>query len=314
MKKYLYIALAAAALTSCSSDEVMETVEKQAIAFGNPFIENSTRATDNTYGAVALTKFDVYGTVQGTGATTKVNIFDGDLVEGEVGADEWSCDVKQYWIANSDYDFAAVVEYNKEGSKVAGNTITLDSNKMPQSYLYNTSTQVDLLYDENLAPTIGSAVNFTFDHLLSKAWFTVKSNARDGYTHTVKNITVSNYATANYYFQTVGEKVAGNWYGATEGNISFEDIVDVTSKETKGKTNATQMLLIPNNNDFTVSFTIDLELDGKTVESIPYTKTVSQDLLKGNSYNFTLDLTVGGLIEFTVTDAPAWAGPTSITL
>ena len=46
MKKYLYIALAAAALTGCSSDEAIEMVEQKAIAFDNVFVNNATRATD----------------------------------------------------------------------------------------------------------------------------------------------------------------------------------------------------------------------------------------------------------------------------
>ena len=54
MKKYLFIALAAAAMTSCSQDEVMDAIQGEEIKFSNAFVENATRATDPTYGAVPL--------------------------------------------------------------------------------------------------------------------------------------------------------------------------------------------------------------------------------------------------------------------
>ena len=61
MKKYLYIALAAAALTSCSSDEAIEMVEKRAIGFDNVFVNNATRATD--LNKDNITEFGVYASV-----------------------------------------------------------------------------------------------------------------------------------------------------------------------------------------------------------------------------------------------------------
>ena len=78
MKKFLFLAIAAAAMTSCSQDEVMEVAEKQAISFGNAFVGNVTRAaTDKTYSNTNLINtFKVYGTVTGTtGANGTAYIF-----------------------------------------------------------------------------------------------------------------------------------------------------------------------------------------------------------------------------------------------
>ena len=50
MKKYIYIALAAAAFASCSQDEALE-LNQEAIDFDAPFVENATRAaTDPSLG------------------------------------------------------------------------------------------------------------------------------------------------------------------------------------------------------------------------------------------------------------------------
>ena len=305
MKKYLYIALAAAALTSCSSDETLDVVQDEAIQFGNAFVENATRATDPTYGTVSLEKFNVYGTVTGTAGT--VNIFNGDDVTGTVGNNVWNCDKKQYWIAGANYSFAAVVD-----GKESPNSTAVDANGMPTSITYATSSQKDLLYATATATGLATGngkVNFTFNHLLAKAMFTVKSNTEDGYKYNVTNIKVNNFETGTY---TVAG--GGSWAGSTATDIEFGKIEGVTAADTNGKTCETQKLLIPTTSDFTVSFTVDLYLNDTKLGTQDYTKTVTQDLVKGNSYNFNLDLKVGELIEFTVTDNPTWANDTDVTI
>ena len=83
MKKYLYIALAAAALTGCSSDEAIEMVEKKAIAFDNVFVNNATRATD--LNKDNMEDFSVYGSVTANNTqgmiftNTKVYKLEGQL-------------------------------------------------------------------------------------------------------------------------------------------------------------------------------------------------------------------------------------------
>ena len=305
MKKYLYIALAAAALTSCSSDETLDVVQDEAIQFGNAFVENATRATDPTYGTVSLEKFNVYGTVTGTAGT--VNIFNGDDVTGTVGDNVWNCDKKQYWIAGANYSFAAVVD-----GKESPNSTAVDANGMPTSITYATSSQKDLLYATATATGLATGngkVNFTFNHLLAKAMFTVKSNTQDGYKYNVTNIKVNNFETGTY--TVAGE---GSWAGSTATDIEFGKIEGVTAADANGKTCETQKLLIPTTSDFTVSFTVDLYLNDTKLGTQNYTKTVTQDLVKGNSYNFNLDLKVGELIEFTVTDNPTWANDTDVTI
>ncbi len=322
MKKLFTILAVAATLVSCAKEDVVREAEGEAIQFGNAFVENSTRAADPTYGTVALEKFNVYGTVQGTGNGI-VNIFDGDVVTGAVGQNVWSCDVKQYWIAGATYNFAAVVDIDKNTDNLPDG-VAVDSNGMPNTITYTTANQNDLLY-ATAGPITGLAkdnqkVNFTFSHLLAKAQFTVKSNTEGGYYYSVKDIKVSNYSEGIY---TIGATTpwAVDADDATE--IEFRHIEKVTKADTNGKTNATQMLLIPTTTDFKVSFTVEIWNDNGDAEDVllgttSYTgdaaKIVSQDLVAGHVYDFNLDLKVGELIQFTVTSNPTWAGETDVNV
>lgn len=327
MKKLFISMLAVAALASCSQEDVIVADKGDLIGF-NSFVENSTRADDLTYGAQPLTQFYVYGTVQGTGNGV-VNIYDGDVVTGTVGEKEtitdengvetkvdkaWSCDVKQYWIAGAQYNFAAVVDVDKNTNNLPDG-VTVDENGMPETIVYNTENQNDLLYAE--ATAIGKAtgngkVNFNFSHLLSKAQFTVKSNTADGYFHNVTNIKVNNFETGTY---TVGAATPWSTASApTDAWISFGDITGVEATDTNGVTNTTQMLLLPTTTDFVVTFTVEIWNGTTKLGTQDYTKTVSQDLAAGNTYNFNLNLSVGELIQFTVTTNPTWANGSDTTL
>ena len=297
MKKTLIAILALAAVAACNKAEVIDSNPGEAIQFGDAFVDNATKAEDLTYGVVALKKFNVYGTVQGTGNGV-VNIFDGAEVTGTVGANVWSCDVKQYWIADAIYNFAAVAD---------ATVATKDANNMPLTLTPIADAKSnfkDMLYDAPNAIT-GQAsgngkVNFTFSHLLSKAQFTVTSNTEDGYYYSVKNIQVANYATGTYTISN------GTWSVGDEKNVAFGNVENVT-KATGAKTNATQMLLVPSTKNFNVTFTVEIYKDNTLLGTTPYTKTVTTDLEAGHAYNFTLALSVGELIEFTVTSNPTWA-------
>ena len=320
MKKLFLMLAAAAAVASCSKDYTIVADQGEAIAF-NSFVENSTRATDLTYGQVDLEAFNLYGTVTGTNGV--INIYDGCTVTGTVGADTWSCPVSQYWIKDAVYDFAAVVDA----------TVTKDTNN---PYMPTTLTTVadddmnfaDMLYAQKLDYTASAENNptvaFAFEHLLSKAMFTVTSNTQDGYYYNVKNIKVNNFESGTYTiaYADVDGKDNGTWAGANKTDISFGDVDNVRSTDTNGKTCATQKLLVPTTDSFTVSCTIELWNDNGEAEDVKLgtedkTFTVEQDLVKGHSYNFALTLSVGQKIEFTVSENPEWTagnGGADITL
>ena len=303
MKKLFVSILAIAALAACAKEEIVSMDKGEAIQFGNAFVNNATRATDKSYsGDKALTVFNLYGTVTGTNGT--INIYNGCTVTGSVGTAVWTCPVNQYWIAGATYAFAAVAD---------GTVASFDDNGMPLTITCNTAVdnnvQSDLLYATATAEGLASGngkVNFSFNHLLSKAQFTVKSNTQGDYYYSVKNINVNNYVNGTYTIN------GGTWAGTGDkANTAFGNINDVRATDANGKTCEFQRLLIPTTAAFTVSCTIELwnaNGDAADVKLATENKTftVNQDLVAGHAYDFNLSLSVGELIEFTVTEKPTW--------
>lgn len=303
MKKLFIMLAAAAAVVSCAKEDVVREAPLQQIGFGDVFVENATRA-DYSDGVQKLTKFNVYGTVTGTAGT--VNIFEGVEVTGTVGNTVWSYaqEFAQYWIAGADYNFAAVVDANvatqdSNGMPLTLTTIADDATSNLEDMLYATASVQDAT--ANQAP-----VNFTFSHLLSKAKFTVTSNAEGGYYHTVTGIKVSNFETGTY---TIAD---GTWAGTTAKVVEFAQIAEVTLAS-GAKSNA-EMLLVPNAAKFNVTFTVDLYKNGTKLGTETKTIGVDTDLLKGNAYNFTIACSVGNPIQFTVTTDPQWTTQPDVTI
>lgn len=329
MKKIFVLALAAAAMVSCSNNDLLE-VNQEAIDFGGPFVENATRATDLSYsGSTAFTAFKVYGTVKGSSANV-VPIFAGDAVTGTVGSNIvdgketnlWSCTNKQYWINGGKYNFAAV---SNEG------TVATLENGLPKTITYTADDNgnKDLLFATSTRTGAQSGnlpVDFSFNHLLAKAYFTVTSNTEGGYAYTVSDIQIKGLHKEGTYTVTytdgnsdsLYETVTGAWTGtdadAASSVTDFGDVEDVTSADTDGKTNATELLLIPTTAKYTVSFNVTLSKSTTDIDTYPVSIEVDQDLVAGSAYNFKIGLSVGEQIQFTVTNKPAWGGTTDVTV
>lgn len=332
MKKIFFAAIALVALASCAKEEFV-SVNRQAISFGEAFVDNATRADYSVAGN--LTEFYVYGTASGTmqGGGT-VNIFDGDKVTGTVGSNivdgkethVWNCTETQYWIPGANYAFAAVVDATVEApasNNGMPKTLTTIADDATTGNMY----LKDMLYAEatvdgdDVTVDYDTPVNFTFQHLLSKVHFTVTSTAQGDYSHEVTDIKVYNYAEGTYTID------GGTWNGnGGPVAVTFADIEEVSSTNgTTGVSNA-DMLLVPNAADFKVEFTVNLykstTKDGVTTKTLlgttSYTgvnaKTVSTDLLKGNAYNFTIACSVGNPIQFSVTNNPTWGTQQDVTI
>ena len=318
MKKIFCAVLALAAMASCSKEYTVD-YNKQAIAFGEAFVDNATRVDYST--PDSLKEFYVYGTASGTmdGGGT-VNIFDGDKVTGTVGNTVWSCTETQYWIPGADYDFAAVVD--------ATVTAPDSSYGMPTALTTvadDTMNLKDMLYAEAsvagtaITDTYNTPVNFTFNHLLSKVHFTVTSNAQGGYYHTVTGISVSNFKSGTFTLDnaiTPATIDGGTWAASTDDDnkkdVPFAEIANVTAA-TGAKSNA-DMLLVPNADAFNVTFTVDLYKDSTKLGTETNTVAVNNDLVKGHAYNFVIACSVGNPIQFSVTDDPEWADGGNVTV
>ena len=252
MKKYLIMAMAAAAITSCSQDEVMEVAQKQAISFKDAFVENATRAAiDGSYTNAKgnLASFQVWGTTQDNASADAVNIFNGVEVAAKAGTDgkysaPWAYaeQYTQYWIEGNAYKFIAIADGNvkvqgqSNGNLVNVTEVTAPDNtqNMPTKIsIVNAEAQKDVLYAEvstDSYPTgiSDGTVSFTFNHILAKAKFTAYVDAKldPKYYYTVSNIRIEE-AAKNGVYTIEGKKWddATTTYTVNFGNIDSEDKV-----------------------------------------------------------------------------------------
>ncbi|MBO7312860.1 MAG: fimbrillin family protein [Alistipes sp.] len=294
MKKLFISMLAIAALASCAKEETLVADRGDAIGFGTPFVENSTRAAaDPSFnGANKLTKFQVWGTAN------SVAIYEGQDVEGQVGAGSiWTCTKKNYWIEGVTYNFAAV----------ANGTVETLSNGLPATIAYTANGTSDFIYAENKG-IVGKAagsntpVQFTFNHLLAKAKFTVSTNTTvEGYQYEVTNIKIANAYASGVY--NVGAETLWTDLVVNANGQAFDSVtVNSTNKSLEC---ANEKLLIPVE-DVVVSYTVTLKYNGDTIWSEPMTHNLTNDLVAANSYNFKITVNVGEEIKFNVDEDPSW--------
>lgn len=307
----------ALSLGSCSGDETINEIKGEAIAFGNVFVENSTRATDPSYGEKkTITSFQVWGTVTGNTGNT-VNVFNeatvtkGDKAYGEA----WSCNQTQYWIPFATYNFMAIAN---------ATSVTLGKNNMPTaiSYTadaattYTTDGSKDLLLGEfekdgikvvgtdgTATPTEGvntnKVVDFTMSHLLSKAMFTF-TNTDTNATLTVSNIKMAGLNQKGTY--TISGENKG-WSSsdpyAADAPLAFGGDVTIETGEHNTGTSQYERLIIPGTYDITITFTVT---DNKGGQAQDIEATIENQVFAiGNSYNFTADIKSGlSYIIFTI--------------
>ena len=282
--------------------------EGELIGF-NSFVENSTRATDPSYSNKDIAKFNVYGTVNGVLIYPGTEITKGTAAYGSA----WTCPVDQYWIADADDKFVGIVDGN-----VANVTKTnLDSNGMPTSIEYTADGATDLLCQTITRKNETSIVKFNFSHLLSKVNFTVVNGSKgaDSYSFVVRNINFNGATKATYNVATAqwgtatatGNTLVGNNERTVDVNgvdTKVKDIVVATGKDAEL---ATEVLFLPG--EYTISFTVDILYDGKLVTTTNYPATgttYKHTLAANNAYNFKVNVAVGQLIQFTVTEQPTW--------
>ena len=318
MKKLFISMLAVAALASCSQEDVIVADKGDLIGF-NSFVENSTRAaaadvTDPSYKASSLAYFDVYGAVGG------VNIYAGNRVtrgdEADLG-DAWSMAAdapKQYWIADAQYKFAAVVD----ATSVTTDTTT--GTGLPTVLSYTTSTQKDMLYDyvetKGQPANESGLVEFQFTHLLSKVKFSVTNTTQS--TATNYRIVVTEAKLTNVYpsgtYAVNGD--AGTWTPVTASEYELEDLI-VASATTEY--NPKEVLLIPGSAvgvyvkaeiqataDGGKKWTKVSEVEKPFTNVLGVTGSTPNVLVANNAYHFAVSLGIGTEIQFTATALPDW--------
>lgn len=310
MKKILFALCAVAALASCTNNEVVN-LDKEAISFGGAFVDNATKASDTfTITTEGLKKFGkeffVWATTQRPDSDEIVPILEEVKVFNDIdGGWKYDAGYTQYWIPGNTYQFAAV----KNG------TVTELENGLPKTISCNLKdAHLDLLYAKDTRVGLQSgnaAVSFTFNHLLAKAYFTVKTQNMSGknpnYTYVIKDVEIQNAAkeaTCN---------VAGSapvWAAPTSTYVvKFGDVRGAALLAAKGTyTSDKARLLIPASyDDLNITFTIETLYDGSIIDSRQYDQKIAYTFLRNYEYNFLLELgDPGDEIKFTVNKVEGW--------
>ena len=318
MKKIFFALCAVAALASCSNNEIVN-LDQEAIAFDNAFVDNGTRAADNfTIETNELFDFKVWATTQRPDQNgvaqpivpilKEVIVCRPDLVSSWV----YPTANTQYWIPGNTYQFVAVKNGTVNESLVNG---------LPATISYNATTQADVLYaaDTRVGMEAGAnaPVAFTFDHLLSKAYFTVKVGAFENtnYTYKVKDVQINNAVKEATY--TVGGTWAGTSNYTAQAPLAFGHVA-AADKLAASSTNTSDFarLLVPATyTDLNVTCTIETLYGDAVIDVQNYNTNIPQEFVKGYVYNFILTLGApGDAIEFTVTRVNEWipTGETAI--
>ena len=287
----------AMSLGSCSSDETLESIEREAITFGNVTMENLSRATDPSYSAKDIASFQVWGTV--TGNAGEALIFDGATISKGNAAYgvAWTQEdgQQQYWIPGADYEFLAIVDGNKSG---VTSITEKDGLGMPTTISYTADGVTDLLCQNVSRPQNSdeSVVAFQFTHLLSKVHFTFESEFQNV---DVTDIQITGHYESGTY--NIGDK---SWTLGSKNtsSISFGAALGITPAIPVTSTYA--RLIIPGEQTWTISFI----KDGK--EETP---TITHNFVANTEYNILVTFE-GGEITFTIHSLEQWGAEQNIPL
>ena len=311
MKKLFTILAVAAAVVACQKNEIVSLDKGEAINFAS-FVNNSTRAdaaTDPSYSTtadkgVALTKFNVYGAVNG------VNIFNGnDVTKGDAayGA-AWTLNgAKQYWIAGADYEFVAVVDGNKSGVT----TTNLNTAGIPTTIDYTVDGATDLLCARVVRTdnTDTSVVSFNFSHLLSKVKFSVKNTTSADATN--YRFVLTTAKLTNIYSEGVYAVNTDAW--TPEDTMREYTLENLTINSNAVQYHSKEVLLIPGEQKVGVYVKANIEAsddNGATWKVVSEVEKTFSDVVapeKATAYNFIVELGVGEEIKFTAATMPEWA-------
>ena len=327
MKKIFIAMMAMTAFAACATEDTIVTPKGNAIAFGDAFVDNSTKAIYEE--ADDIQGFTVFGNVV---ATANVDTAIPVALYGDNGAtvtrengqslgDAWTCSVVRYWTPSCTFNFVAIANHNG---------VTVDKG-IPTAIKYTVANDDtnDLIYGVAAATTDASCVPsgsvnsnkvvaFTMEHLLSRVQLSFANGvdtADNAYSYAISNITVSTWEKGIY---TIGAPTPWAKDGENLVSLTYAAVGTVAEGTTVASTTAN--VVIPGSS-VTVSFNYELKLNGATIYNGTVSGTIPSDvtLQKGHSYNLKAELTLEKEIQFTVSDddnsLAAWTSPaTEVTV
>lgn len=286
---------AVAMLASCSNDETTgKAVKGNAIQFDG-FVNKSVKGAANDLNNTTFTSFQVWG-LMSKGEQTG-HPFDGTTVT-KSGSD-WTYTTPVYWENGYKYSFVAIAPAGF-GTFNAPSTV----GEYGSIDFENGEGTTDLIYDINgtyatnaVSTTTGcpAAIDFTFNHLLSRVKFAFENAMDDGSTINVKDVTITNANTKAT--ATLGE--TATWALAADdstASLAFGNVIldDPATDYAAGVTKATDhKYMIPatsQDQKYTVTFTVTRNHSGVTDEYIHSVELPAVTMEQGKSYQFVAEL------------------------
>jgi hypothetical protein len=352
MKRKLLIGFATIGLllTACSQDEVVSGIG--AITFSGTYVDNHTRATNNSITKDNISNVYVYGyrsnTTNGLG-----KIFDNEDVAKKNGA--WTYTHIQFWESTTDYAFTAITPsstdakwtYTPSDAKIDGKgSLTFDNKTANGEKDLCTSVQTTET-GTITATNYPGDVKFTMKHRLARVMFRFKN----GFQNTTDKIEVSKLqlndaisqgtlttsATedSNTWSNTSGtfNLTFKTWTGTASATDNTDTSVDISStspltvdpnSQTDGTWSANEKetntkFLIPST---ATSYNVELYAEVKNASgtiskydktTTPATFSIPEGLKAGYSYVITVEFS-GNEIKFTVYTVTPWDDETNIPI
>lgn len=192
MKKMLLVlGVAAAAMTSCTSDEVLEMNPTNTIKFES-FVNKGTRAVQDVYNPTdqnnPLRKFHVYGSRETTENSSSINtpVWDGAMNTVSYDNGTWTNSKHEIW-KDGTYSFVAYAN-GANADAISSNVSYDEATQTLTIGNYTVNSNIDLIGAFAQAPAKYQAVDLTFKHLLTKVSFEF-TNSYTAITGATMNIT-----------------------------------------------------------------------------------------------------------------------------
>ncbi len=258
MKRSLFLlGMAAAALSSCTNEDVVDVAQNRAIRF-DTFVNNNTRAVTEVT-TKNLSSYYLFGKYGDATGNYSVPVFNNEPNSAIA-----------YWTVNKYYAFGAYA--NGNGKRIDNATFDANAGKLTFPN-YSPNDEKDLVAATARAEagadvTNKKAVSLQFAHMLSQVKFTFNTKVADSYTIKISDLKFNAVKTADGSYTKTTE-TAGNidWSENTStGDYTYKEMSDIADKN-KNNTDSDVKLVIPQDNTNQISVTFTATLNGPGIDS-----------------------------------------------
>lgn len=323
MKKFLFLAMAAAAMVSCSQNEEIENAAQKAEIKLGTVVSNTTRATVTDLAALQKAGFTVYAYKSGDkditdAATTASNM---SLFIENKGVtfnkdNKWDiADGPYYWSLSDNIQFFAYGNPGSDAAKLVYNKPT--GNNAYPSITYEVSDvadQTDLVVakvvNANKTANGTTGISLKFQHALAQINFTLKG--ADAYTYTVKGLSISGV----YKKGTLSFGALAAWNDLTTDVATYAYTIDANGIELDAAGTAMDgawMLMpqtLPDDAKINVTYDVTSTKEGTIAQNVSSTVNLkgTQDWVAGKKLRYSLTLSNGGEeIKMDVSSVDGWS-------